>query len=580
MTSVISDPNLIESTHVASPRAKRLSETRGLAGSNVSYAGSARVRFPLETIVNSPEEALLAEEVIRNRNFALMSAVLTSAGLAFMPFIGGNENLRWVLLAGLGVCFIQSVWNWFSLRRPENFTAGRTLILALTALTTGFLAILFWGVFSAASSMVILGLYFFGRSTFTRSAYVVLALCLIAQASLASLIASGRMVDPGLFPLANQSAVIIALTQAIILSLYCIAFWLARTARDSTLRAMDDLVAARRVVHQRDAQLQEVRQELDRALVVGGAGRYTDQTLGGYRLGMLIGRGGMGEVYEASHGQTGHIAAVKLLHPNLLTNKDSVERFLREASAASAIDSPHAVKIIASADASDPLPYLIMERLHGNDLGYFLRKRGRLAPRQLIEVCQQVATVIDAASSRGIVHRDLKPQNLFLANQPNGNSIWKVLDFGASKLGHHSGTLTEGRVVGTPGYLSPEQACGEDVDGSADRYGLAAIAYRAITGRAPFVGNDLPAILFKVVHGMPPQPTSLATVPLAVDTVLAVGLAKRSGDRFETAAEFADALELAIRGGHDDWIERRAEALLADLPWGYRPKAHRPPLKP
>ena len=574
----INEPSTIESTQVASPRAKRLSvvvRPTGMAGSSVSFPMASRTGLESGTIVNSPQEAMIAEEVVRTRNFALVSIFLTLTGMIGVPFMGGHETLRYVLIGGVTICFLQSIWNWVSLRNPENFTVGRTMVLAATALTTGFLAILFWGVFSAASAIVILGIYFFGRSSFTRSAYMVLAFCLIAQASLASLVASGRMPDPGLFPLGEQNSFVIALTQATILGLYCMAFWLARTARDSTIRAMEDLLRARRQVNQRDAQLQEVRQELDRALVVGGPGRYTDQVLGGFRLGTLIGRGGMGEVYEASHESSGQLAAVKLLHPNLLTNKDSVERFLREATAASSLDSPNVVRIISSATAADPLPYLVMERLHGHDLGHFLRKKSRLAPRQLIDVCRQVAGVIDVAAARGIVHRDLKPQNLFLASQPNGHTIWKVLDFGASKLGHNSGTLTEGRVVGTPGYLSPEQACGEDVDGSADRYGLAAIAYRAITGRAPFVGKDLPGILYKVVHGMPPQPTSLAAVPQAVDAVLAIGLAKRAGDRFESAAEFATALENALRGGHDDWIERRAEALLADVPWGHRPSSRR-----
>ena len=499
---------------------------------------------------------------------------LNAVGLVSLPFLGGHEFLRWVLMGGVVICLLQSLWNWVILRDPENFTSGRTLVLAFTAITTGYIAILFWGIFSAASALVILGVYFFGRSAFTRSAYLVLILCLVLQASLASLISSGVMADPGLFPLNNQDPLVIAVTQGVILGLYCMAFWLARTARDSTLDSMEKLLRARRQVSRRDAQLQEVKQELDRAQALGGPGRYSDQVLGGFRLGAVIGRGGMGEVYEAVDEATGQLGAVKLLHPNLLSNKDSVERFLREATAASSLDSPHVVKILGAATAADPLPYLVMERLHGNDLAHFLRRKSRLDPRQIIDVCRQVATVIDAASARGIVHRDLKPQNLFLSTEGKSR-LWKVLDFGASKLGHNSGTLTEGRVVGTPGYLSPEQACGEDVDGAADRYGLAAIAYRCIAGRAPFVGKDLPAILYKVVHGMPPQPTSLAAVPPEVDSVLAIGLAKRASDRFESAAEFATALETALRGGHDDWIQRRAEALLAEIDWGFRPRSNR-----
>jgi serine/threonine-protein kinase len=558
-------------TQVASPRAKRLSVTPGLEGSEMSGSiGQSATR--LSTIHSSPEEALIAEEVERTRSFAAMSVVLTAIGLAAVPFLpAGHEVLRWVLFAGVAICLLQSIWMWVTLRDASNFTLGRVMVLALTATITAYLAVLFWGVFSAAPALVVIGMYFFGRSSYRRSAYLVLFLCVGLQATFGSLIASGAMIDPGLFPIGDQPTGVVAFTQAILLGLFAMAFWLARQARRSTLSAIDGLLAARRQVSQKEAQFEEVRRELDRALVIGGAGRYTDQILGGFKLGPVIGRGGMGEVYEAAHVETGEIGAVKLLHPNLLQNPDSVRRFIREAQAAGAIQSPHSVRIIAASSPDEPLPYLIMERLHGNDLGHFLRKRSRLGHRPLIDLLRQVAEVIDAAAQRGIVHRDLKPQNLFFAADPEtGDRLWKILDFGASKLGHHSGTLTEGRVVGTPGYLSPEQACGEDVDGAADRYGLAAIAYRCITGRIPFSGKDLPAILYKVVHGMPPQPSTQATVGPEVDSVLAIGLAKRGADRFETAAELVNALEAALAGHHDDWIQRRAEALLIDFPWGVR----------
>jgi serine/threonine-protein kinase len=578
MIGSIDAPDTIQETLLASPRSKRLSETPALAAEDHSSqfpgAGGSRSALPMPTIVSSPEDALLAEEVHRTRTFSMFSAALTGLGLVSLPFLpAGHEVLRWILWGGAAVCFINSLWNIASFRDTANYTEGRILVMALTAVITTYLAVLFWGVFSAAPAMIPLGMYFFGRSMFVRSAYFILGLCVVLQAGLASLIASGMMVDPGLFPVGDQAPSVVAFTQAVVLSLYGIAFWLARAARGSTLRAIEGLLAARRQASQREAQFEEVRQELDRALVIGGPGRYTDQVLGGYRLGTVLGRGGMGEVYEASHVTTGQMAAVKLLHPNLLDSPDSVRRFLREASAAGAIESRHAVRILGSAGPQDRLPYLVMERLHGQDLGYYLRKKSRLAPRQLVQLIRQVAEVVDAASARGIVHRDLKPQNLLLATDPDtGERLWKVLDFGASKLGHHSGTLTEGRVVGTPGYLSPEQACGEDVDGGADRYGLAAIAYRCVCGRSPFVGKDLPSILYKVVHGMPPQPTTLAAVPPGVDAVLAIGLAKRSPDRFESAAELAGALEAALGGHRDEWLERRAQALLAEYPWGFDPR--------
>jgi serine/threonine-protein kinase len=174
------------------------------------------------------------------------------------------------------------------------------------------------------------------------------------------------------------------------------------------------------------------------------------------------------------------------------------------------------------------------------------------------------------AAAQGIVHRDLKPQNLFLAEGPQG-ALWKVLDFGASKLAEHSGTLTQGRVIGTPSYMSPQQAKGQDVDGAADRYCLAAIVYRALTGRPPFAGKDLPTTLFNVVYGTPPQPSVVTEVDPAVDLVLAVGMAKAPTRRFSTARDFAQALESASQGLIAKSLRQQAEALLRENPWGMLP---------
>ena len=175
---------------------------------------------------------------------------------------------------------------------------------------------------------------------------------------------------------------------------------------------------------------------------------------------------------------------------------------------------------------------------------------------------------LSVAAAKGIVHRDIKPQNLFLAEGGNGAPpTWKVLDFGVSKLADHGGTLTRGHVVGTPGYMAPEQARGQQVDHRADIYALAAIAYRALTGHPPFTGKDVPSTLYDVVYKMPRRPSALVDLPEEVDAVLAIGMAKRPEDRFADGAALADALDAALRGDLPDGLRRRAEALEAVQPW-------------
>src|SRR5688572_14487396 len=181
-----------------------------------------------------------------------------------------------------------------------------------------------------------------------------------------------------------------------------------------------------------------------------------------------------------------------------------------------------------------------MERLTGVDLAGHLRERGRLDLDETIEMARQLAAGLEAARKAGIVHRDLKPQNVFRIDGPV--PTWKILDFGVSKLVGHGGTLTQGHVIGTPQYMAPEQARGEEVDHRADVYALAAIVYRCLTGRPPFGGAGVPQILYAVVHTLPPRPSSLAELPPGADDVLARGLAKRPGDRFADATAFAAAL--------------------------------------
>jgi serine/threonine-protein kinase len=225
------------------------------------------------------------------------------------------------------------------------------------------------------------------------------------------------------------------------------------------------------------------------------------------------------------------------------------------------------VRCLEIGDASAQYPYLAMERLVGADLASELRATRRLELRRVVTLVREVADGLDAARAAGIVHRDLKPHNLFHHEPPGEAPLWKVLDFGVSKLEAHGGTLTKDHVVGTPMYMAPEQAQGKEVDHRADVYSLAAVAYRALTGRPPFSGKDTPAILYQVVYSAPLAPESMVKLPADVGRVLALGLAKAPVDRFATAVDLATALAAAARGELSDELRGRADALLAVQPW-------------
>jgi len=457
-----------------------------------------------------------------------------------------------------------------ALRDPAGYRPRVILGLAVLATVTGYTVIFYWGINSAAPATVALGIYFFSRSQSARAALAIYLLAAAAQAALAVLVLSGTVADPGIYTGAERPLHYHVVTQVAIQFLYFMAHVLARLGRASTLRAIDSLLRVHRQVEQRDAALMEVKQDLDRMVQLGGPGRCTDAVFGSYRLGPVIGRGAMGEVYQAVHVANAERVAVKLLHPHVLDHPGAIERFLREARAAGALESPHVVRILDASRPDAAIPYLVMEFLVGKDLALMLRNRRRLSHEQLTRLVGEVADAIDEAGAKGIVHRDLKPHNLFLAERAGGASAWKVLDFGASKLSRHHGTLTAGRVVGTPAYMAPEQARGEDATPSADVYGLAAIAYRCLTGRPPFSGKDLPGTLYNVCYSMPPQPSVIGDLPPEVDAVLAVGLAKEPAHRFSSAAALAAALAAGLAGRSDPHIEERARALLALLAWGAR----------
>ncbi len=323
-----------------------------------------------------------------------------------------------------------------------------------------------------------------------------------------------------------QSIVMVVVTELVLL----VTFVGARAAHATTVLALARYERTARVVAQKEALAVELQKDLARALEVSGVGRFSDTVVGGYALGEVIGRGAMGEVYGAVHQQTHREAAVKILHTHTLREPGSVERFQREAKMAAALETPHAVRILEVGGLDGDLPYLAMERLRGDDLAELLRRDGRLGMGEVLRLLSHVGAGLAAMRKIGVVHRDMKPRNLFLCRgEGPGETAWKLLDFGLSKLATADATNPDERVVGTPEYMAPEQAAGQAVTHRTDLFSLGTIVYRALTGSPAFAGDHVVEVLYRVTHAMPQRPSAIADLRPEVDLVLAVALAKDSG---------------------------------------------------
>jgi eukaryotic-like serine/threonine-protein kinase len=520
---------------------------------------------------NSPVDAMKLDEIARTRIFLKVAVAVIIGGIIVALSTGGDPVAKVVVLVGSGAAALGAFFVLILTRDPETYDARRLVVPALPIVFGSMSGVYYWGTGSPVAAMLVYGIYFFSLGAnrkVTRGLYVLVA---VIHGVLGLGIITGQLDDHGVIRIdqlrTREQVAILCIIEA----LYFVAYYTARVSQRVTLEAMGKLEQAVRGNAQRDALLAEARAELDRALKIGGPGRFTEQVIGSFRLGVLIGRGGMGEVYEA-HGVTDQReAAVKLLNPGTLAEPVQLQRFLREAHIAARLDCPHIVRVLEVGTTAGELPFLAMERLRGSDLAHQLRRQRRLPLPQAKVLVDQLAIGLEAARVAGIVHRDLKPHNVFFAEEV-GLRRWKILDFGVSKSGG-SGTLTQGHVVGTPAYMAPEQARGEDVDHRADVYSLASIIFRAITGHPVFSGKDVPSTLYEVVFRVPSRPSLLAPLSADVDRVLAIGLAKDPRDRFHFALELARWFSAAVGAGLDPDQRRRADELIARYPWGTRPSA-------
>ena len=293
------------------------------------------------------------------------------------------------------------------------------------------------------------------------------------------------------------------------------------------------------------------------AKIVTGLGQQVAQAreLGSYQLGDLLGRGGMGEVYAATHRMLARPAAIKLIRPEIIAPGKPAEgalaitRFRREAIVAASLRSPNTVELYDFGVTDDQTFYIVMELLDGMTLDALVRQYGPVPANRTIAILRQVCESLEEAHARGLVHRDIKPANIHLGRLGLRHDVVKVLDFGlvksvTTKSEDQAMETATGLMPGTPAYMAPEMTLGEAYDGQADLYALGCVGYFLLTGQAVFEGDSALQVIARHLNATPVPPSERlgAPVPKVLEQLILQCLAKRPEDRPHGAAELARAL--------------------------------------
>jgi serine/threonine-protein kinase len=273
---------------------------------------------------------------------------------------------------------------------------------------------------------------------------------------------------------------------------------------------------------------------------------------GKYRLERELGRGGMGSVWLAQHMTLCSPVAIKLIDPGIAENPEALSRFLREAQSAASLRSPHVVQILDHG-VDNGVPFIVMELLEGESLSARIERQHRLSPADTARILTQVCRAITRAHEAGVIHRDLKPDNIFLVRNDE-DEVAKVLDFGVAKASSHGmgtavGATRTGSVLGTPYYMSPEQAEGmKNIDGRSDLWSLGVIAWECLLGSRPFEAETLGGLLLAICARDMPVPSTMGAVPAGFDAWFARACSRDVGGRFGSAKELAAELRQVCNG--------------------------------
>lgn len=273
-----------------------------------------------------------------------------------------------------------------------------------------------------------------------------------------------------------------------------------------------------------------------------------------YKIISPLGEGGMGAVYKGEHVVIGRQVAIKVLHARLGNSQDFASRFAREAVAAGRLAHPNCVPVTDSGQLDDGTAYMVMELVKGSNLGDLLEVEAPLQPIRALRIIRHVLRGLGHAHKVGIVHRDIKPDNVMLAEREDDPDFARVLDFGIAKLRDDENKQTEnltqaGMAVGTPSYLSPEQALGEDVDHRSDLYSASVLLFEMLTGRPPFTAENPLGILTKHASAAIPHLSDVLPELVSLtdlDAITQHGLAKSRHDRYQSAESFVQAIDKAL----------------------------------
>ena len=386
------------------------------------------------------------------------------------------------------------------------------------------------------------------------SQWWILVAILVGHTVAYTLFAMGAIRDLGNTPIAyvGLSPAVGWALHALYMGTYVAAFAIAAVIDRHFDRLVRSNEVALRDAAQKEALLSTARAELDRALAGETGGLFTGSTIGGYVIEKLVGRGGMGEVYEAR--RDGQTVALKMIRADRIA-PENLRRFAREASALRQVESPYVSRVL-EVGSDERVPFLAMELVDGVTLAGLLRERERLDVPTARAMIRDIARGLEDVHRAGVLHRDVKPSNLVRTSER-----WKLVDFGIAKFVDAPSDTTGNLVIGTPPFMAPEQLTGRAVDARSDLFSFCAVVYRALTGRSAWTTTTALA----AVRPQPAEPDALVGGDVAL--ALRIGLATQPEDRFASSVELGAAFDAAFDGRLDPATRRRALAILAREPW-------------